>query len=265
MPFFPQLSTGAVAQFPAFRTRFTRTVLGESDGGIQAKLADPGFERAEWVLRLPDLAEAEASALEALFEAVEGRLRPFVFLDPLANLLAWSEVFGNSPWQKPAPLQLTAGIADPFGTARASRVINTSAIPMALAQEIEGPGSYRYAFSVWARGAGSSLTLRRSAGPVAMSEEFVAGSGWRRVALRCGAAAIAEPPVRFEIELAPGAAVDLFAAQVEPQVQPGPYKRTGAESGVYMTANFAQDEIAVDAEGPNRFSAVIRIAINKEV
>jgi hypothetical protein len=37
------------------------------------------------------MSDQELAALEALFQAVEGRLTPFTFLDPADNLLAWSE------------------------------------------------------------------------------------------------------------------------------------------------------------------------------
>ncbi len=259
MPYFPQLTTGAVAQFPVSKRRVRRTVLGEAVDGRQVKLADIGMNLAEWQIRLTGLSESEASAIEVLFRASEGRLKDFVFLDPMANLLAHTENLTQSVWQRGPLMNIAGGIADPHGTARAARLVNGGGVDGQVGQEIAGPGNYHYCFSCWARsGAGSVVELRRVAGPLSAGESFALGPAWRRVVLSGRLETIATP-VRFEIRLPPAATVDVFGVQVEAQPAPSPYKKNAARGGVHTGATFAQDDLAVTADGVNQFSAHVRI------
>lgn len=259
MPFFPQLTTGAVAQFPVSKRRALRTVLETAPGGQQVKLADPGVNIREWVLDFTGLSAGEAAALESLFETSEGALREFGYLDPLANLLAHSEDIGQPAWVKSALLQVTPTVADPFGTARASRLTAAGGTEQTLGQDIAGPGNYWYAFSCWIRAvSGSSVTLRRAAGTASASEPAVIGPAWRRVAAS-GQFTSAAAPVRFELRIPAGSVVDVFGMQVEAQRAPSDYKKTGARGGVYANALFAQDELEISADAANQFSTTVRI------
>ena len=47
--------------------------------------------------------------------------------------------------------------------------------------------------------------------------------------------------------------------QVEAQLAPSDYKMTTTRGGVYSNARFAQDQIAVTAQGTDVYDAVIRI------
>lgn len=259
MPFFPQLTTGAVAQFPVSKRRSLRTVLETAPGGQQAKLEDPGVRAREWMFDLSGLSSSEASALESLFAASEGRLREFSYLDPMANLFAHSENLSQAVWIKSALLQVTAGIADPLGTTRASRLTAAGAAEQILAQDVAGPGNYWYAMSCWIRAvSGTSVTLRRFAGPVSASETHAAGPAWRHIQMQAQLAS-ANSPVRFELRLQSGAVVDVFGLQVEAQRGASVYKMTGAQAGVYPNAMFAQDELEVSATYDNQFSTTVRI------
>jgi hypothetical protein len=259
MPYFPQLTTGAVAQFPVSKRRARRTVLGEAVDGRQVKLADPGLDQAEWRLKLVGLSESEATAVEALFQESEGRLKEFVFLDPMANLLVHTEDLSQTVWLRGPLLGVTSGVADPMGTARAARLVNGGGGTTFLAQEVAGPGTYHYCLSFWARSAsGTVVELSRAAGALSASESFVVGAGWRRVALS-GRLETAASPVRFEIRLGPASTVDVFGLQVEAQPAASPYKRNAARGGVHAAATFGQDQLAVTADGVNDFSADVRI------
>ena len=58
---------------------------------------------------LHDLSDEEAAALRAFFDAAEGTLNGFTFLDPAGNLLAWSDQLDNAAWQTDPLLSLTGG------------------------------------------------------------------------------------------------------------------------------------------------------------
>ena len=98
--------------------------MNQSFQDYQVKLADPGAAITEWHLSFAEMSDQELAALEALFQATEGRLTPFTFLDPADNLLAWSEQQNQAVWQADPLLTLTGGVADPMGGTAAFQVSN---------------------------------------------------------------------------------------------------------------------------------------------
>ena len=82
--------------------------------------------------------------------------------------------------------------------------------------------------------------------------------GWRRLEFTSDLPGEASP-VKVGVELEPSAVVDLFGAQVEPQVSAGAYKKTAARGGLYQRARYDDDQLAVTAEGFVRYSARVRL------
>ena len=260
MPFFPQLTTGAAAQYPLERTRVFRTIASECSGGHQAKLASPGGAFTEWNWQLTGLSQAEAAALESLFTLSEGRLKTFGFLDPASNLLRYSEALSQSVWLRDPLIQVATGFTGPEGGPGGHRITNAGGVTASISQDIAAPGGYQYCFSVWMKSAqGSGLTLVRSAGAASASETWTGSIAWRHCVLS-GQLTGTTVPVRFSLRLDPGAVIDVWGLQVEAQVAPSPYKKTTASSGLYPDAAFAQDTLVVSADGINDFSAHVRIA-----
>ena len=56
------------------------------------------------MLSANELSDQEWQDIEDLFTEVEGRLQSFLFLEPGANLLSWSEQLSNPAWNKDAGL-----------------------------------------------------------------------------------------------------------------------------------------------------------------
>jgi hypothetical protein len=171
MIYFPQLSSGATGQFPIQKQRTTRTAVNQSIQNYEIKLADPGAATTEWHIAFAELTDQELAGLESLFEAAEGRLTPFTFVDPTDNLLAWSERQDEAVWQADPLLTLTANIADPLGGTGAFQVSNTGLATQLLQQSIAAPASLSYCLSVYARSdqstqvslvRGSETDVRRS-------------------------------------------------------------------------------------------------------
>ena len=160
---FPQLTTGAVGQFPIVRKRKYNAVTNLLADGSAVAYTDSSPRTNSWELTLRDLTDAEAASLEQLFQAVEGRRGTFTFLDPTANLLAHSEELDNACWIKGPMIQLSAGIDDPLGGDRAIRLINAGQTMQTLSQSLPAPAWFAYCFSAYARSAGgSSVLLTRS-------------------------------------------------------------------------------------------------------
>src|SRR5579862_6218420 len=151
MIYFPQLSSGATGQFPIQRQRISRTAGNQSWQDYQVKLADPGAAMTKWHLSFGELSDQELAALETLFQAVEGSLTPFTFLDPADNLLVWSEQQDQPAWQADALLLVTGGVTDPLGGMAAYQIRNSSAATLLLQQSVDAPGSLEYCLSLYAR------------------------------------------------------------------------------------------------------------------
>ncbi len=256
MMVFPQLTSGAVAQFPWRKFLRFRTVRNRPRSGEEIELDDIAFEERRWELPFSDLTDAEWQALEDLHAASQGARSGFTFLEPGANLLNWSENFTQQAWAKSVGLSLTPGISDPFGGARAWELSAGSA--MSLSQSLSAPGSYRLIGSAWVRTNAVGVELRLSDGLVTRSEAVIADGVWRPVeALWPGGSA--QDAIVIELAGAAGTSLEVYGMQAEAQVSRSAYKRTGARGGVFENARLADDRLEQRLAGPNSHSTTVRI------
>jgi hypothetical protein len=251
---YPQLASGALSQFPVRKTRRVRTVINQAPDGSTVRLADPAGEITEWQLEYAEITDDEAGALESFFTAAEGSLQGFTFLDPSANLLAWSDVLNTDSWQTDPLLDVTSGAADPAGGTRAWQLHNGGGAGQAIGQTLQVPGAYTYSFSLYARSA-TPTTVRLSIGDVAADR--VVTAEWGRIV--CGAAGPAGgESLRFAIEVAAGTMVEVYGPQVEAQGGASVY-RASTRGGVYDDAHFRDDVFRVTRTGFNRNSCTVNI------
>jgi hypothetical protein len=257
---FPQLSTGASVLYPVTKRTVQRSVVNLIEDGHSDVLSDPDAAFTGWELRASGLTLAEWTAIEALFQQTSGRWGSFTFLDPTGNLLAQSESFANSVWTNGPLLQLTAGIADPLGTARATRVTNGSQADEAISQTLNVPGNFQYCLSVWARTtSGSRVTL----GVASVTKNFTLTGQWQRVFVSGNPGQTGANTVTFSAHLDAGGSVELFGMQAEAQPGPSDYKQTGTRGGVYSRARFDTDQLTVTAQATDVYDAVVQI-VNTE-
>ncbi|MFN7920750.1 MAG: hypothetical protein U0Q16_11670 [Bryobacteraceae bacterium] len=253
MPYYPQLATGNVAQYPAVKRHRTRTIANEAVEGSLVSLADTAAEEIQWELSYSGLSQTEREVLDGFFTAREGRLETFVFPDPLGNLLALSDDPAVAPWQRDPLVQFTAGASDPMGTSHAIHVVNAGGAAQAFRQSIDVPGSYRCCFSFWAKGAGAVFAMKRAG----IGRSMVAENTWQRFEFTSAPGGTA--PSVFSVELGPGAVMDIYGLQVEPQEAAGGYRRTAGAGDVYPQARFDMDESVWVAEGVDSFSTTVKI------
>ncbi len=255
---FPQLSSGGCAQYPFKRTRERRISSNTLADGSRLLYADTGTGRVKWAIPFVALSSQEAASIQNLFDAAEGRLRTFTFLDPGANLLSWSADLTQAAWRRDPGLQLTAGVTDPMGGNKAFRLVNNGQVPQKISQTLQIPGWFIYTLSVYARsGSGSSIRLERSAGTAAATASFELGADWIRLD-DSGALASNSETVTAGVELPAGAAVELFGIQLEAQPAPSTYLASEARNGVYQ-GRFDQDALPMTAQAPDRNDLHIRI------
>jgi len=259
MIYFPQLSSGATGQFPIQKKRTARTVVNQSVQDYQTKLPDPGAATTEWQISFAELTDQELAALEVLFQAAEGSLTPFIFVDPTDNLLAWSEAQNQSAWQADPLLTLTAHIADPLGGIGAFQVSNAGLATQGLQQSISAPASLGYCLSVYARSDQSTqIWLVRGS----ETDARTISPQWTRLT-SAGQQSSQDDSISFGVALNAGSTVDVFGMQVEAQPGASVYKQTAETGGVYPNARFRDDVMTITTAGPNRHSCEMNI-INVE-
>ena len=254
---FPQMTSGAVAQFPFRRESSYRTLLNSGNSGEEIVSSDSDFHARAWELPFEKLTDAEWQGIEDLFQAAEGRLGTFLFLEPGQNLLSWSERLNDPVWQKSAGVVVTEGQPDPIGGTGA--VILTAAGGSTISQVLPIPASYRYAASVWAKTSGLGGALRvTDTGTGSSQVEFRSDNSWRRYSVGY-AVNSASANVAFELVTPGGASLEIFGPQLEAQIAPSTYKRTEQQAGVFPGARFDSDVLVDTATGVERHSGVIRI------
>jgi hypothetical protein len=219
---------------------------------------DSGANRTSWLLRYSGLSDEDCKTLADFFDSTAGVLRSFTFVDPTANLLAWSADPSKSVWNADPMLQLSAGSDAPVGGGQSIRIINAGQAAQRLTQTLAAPAWFRYAFTLYARAdVPSSVRLVRSTAGASASTAQMIGSAWDRVS-GTGSLNTTSVSIDFGIELDPGAAVEVCAIQVEAQPNGSAYKRTEDQNGVY-SARFDQDALEIIAEGPDQNSLSLQI------
>ncbi|MBZ5590639.1 MAG: hypothetical protein LAP39_00270 [Acidobacteriia bacterium] len=260
MPHLPQLSSGATGQYPIQKRRAERTIINQLSDGRTVKLADTGAEWVEWQLTYQDLADSEIANLQQFFSACEGQLNGFTFLDPMDNLLMWSEDLTQTVWESSTLLQLTGGINDPSGGSRATRIANPTSADLTVQQNVNAPGGLVYCFSLYVRGeSGTMVSLFRQTADAFNGRSYTLAATWNRISLS-GSLSTLAPSITFGITIPAGNSVDVYGCQLEAQPAPSPYKASFSASGVYPNAHFSQDSLAVTTTAPNRNQCTLTLS-----
>ncbi len=237
--FFPQLSTGALVQYPVKRTKSVQTVETRAEDGSVLTYFDPKGSILSWQLEYSGITLAEVNRLQALFDACAGRFRAFTSIDPVANML-------TSQWQTGVGVTIAGNM-----------YTNASNAPAEVSQTFSIPFGYAYCFSLggnMSAGAESLLTLIRRGSAMEERTTLPVNSP-----LLVSTGVLADGGLQFTaaLQLQPGQSVDLSQAQLEAQPSPSPFRP--ARGGVYWNAHWAIDELLFTAIGPDLFTTSFSI------
>jgi hypothetical protein len=252
---FPQLTSGALAQFPVRKVRQKRTITNILGDMSTIKLPDPQGEISEWRLEYSGLSDAELMNLQQFHFAAEGSLNVFTFLDPTANLFSWSDDLNNAVWSADPFLSLAGGVTDPAGGSNAWHLSNAGAAPQSIVQVLNAPTGYTYCVSAYARSSGGNvvtLLLGSNRTPLAV------GTTWPRI-VASGHGDAAGDSIAFGLELPAGGSLDVFGMQVEAQPSASGYKAS-TTGGVYENAYLLGDAFSFTTTDVNHHSATVNIA-----
>jgi hypothetical protein len=259
MLYYPQLTTGSVSQFPVTRSANMRTVTNQLASGSTIRMADTGAQKVQWRLRYSSLTDVERSSIEGLFDAVEGQLNTFTFLDPTDNLLMWSEDWTQAVWTADPLLQVTGGVQDPLGGSAAIQLTNIGQTTQQIVQSTGGPSSFLYCYSVYVRSdVPATIQLITAATGQTALTTVTTSALWMR-ATTTGRLSVQQDGVVFGVQLPAGVRVDVFGAQVEAQPAAGLYKKTIDRGGVYSHTRFSSDLLSVTASAPNQNSCQLEL------
>ena len=257
--FFPQLSSGALAQYPIKKTRLVRTINNVLPDGNMILLPDPGGARLVWQMAYTDLSSSDLGVLQNHFSACLGPFHAFTFIDPTDNMLVFSSDLTAAAWQTSSLIRLSSGLADPQGGAAAFSAVNGSQVSELISQTLIVPAGYQYCFSLYASSAQpAELVLLRSGPATSESTVVSIGSEWSRV-VSTGQLSDSGTSLTVSISLAPGQQVGLYGPQVEAQILPSRYRPTAGTGGVYANAHWGIDQLAISADAPNLFSTAFSI------
>jgi hypothetical protein len=246
---FPQLSSGSAAQFPIVRSRSWRSISNRLEDESLILLPDPAAGQVEWRFSYQDLSDAEKQRLSDLFAQVQGRFGSFAFLDPMANLMGWSEDLSQPDWQT-GLLQMQSNTGDPLGTRRAWSLTNPNAGAQSLTQSVTVSGDYVCCFSAWVRSASPGVVVIARDSSQATAR---VSASWKRISVT-GQGIAGADSATCSIALGPGQTVELWGLQMEAQPYPSSYKVTGAAQGSYENTSFGMDELTFRSDGVGRSS-----------
>jgi hypothetical protein len=232
-----------------FPTRFTLPMTRESryttrvnrmPDFTEARTADQVSPLFRWDLQLGPLSDADAATIQSFYAARNGGYETFAFLDPLDNLLQWSEDFSQSAWQKsnPSSFAVSGGVTDPFGGSAAQTLSNSSGATNTVSQTlVANPAGITFTASVWLQGSGNvTLRVTDGAGQTASTVAALSGS-WKRYVVT-GNFPSAGTQIIWSADLAASAGANFFGAQLVPLQGPGAYTRTTVVSGFHPNCCF---------------------------
>ena len=257
--FYPQLASGAVAQYPIRKIRTARTVKNVLPDGSMILYSDPYGARLVWELEYTNLSDADLQALQSHFSACVGCFHGFTFIDPTDNMLVSSSDLTAETWLKPGLIQISTGIADPSGGTGAFTLTNTGQSGQAITQTLSVPSGYQYCFSLFvASGNNSVATLLRQGSAAQQVSNVSAGPNWTRV-VSSGQLNDSGVGLTVGISLAPGQQVQVYGPQLEAQIAPSRYRPTTQTGGVYSNAHWATERLNVTALAPSVYAMVVSI------
>src|ERR1700719_693875 len=162
--YFPQLASGAIAQYPIQKLRLARTIKNILPDGSMILYPDPGAGRLLWDLSYTNLSLAEAAAIQAHFNACVGSVHAVTFIDPTENMLPSTSDLTAAVWQNSSLIEMTPGAGDPDGGSAAFIVTNPGQANQEISQTLAVPANYQYCFSVYASSAQNSTSRSSGAG-----------------------------------------------------------------------------------------------------
>jgi hypothetical protein len=257
--YFPQLASGALAQYPIRKIRLARTIKNVLPDGSMIMHPDSDAARLLWELSYTNLSNSDVEGIQTHFKNCIGPLHKFTFIDPTDNMLLSSSDLRAGAWQISSLLNVVPGAGDPEGGSSAFTVTNTGQADQMISQNLNVPANYRYCLSIYANSEqASAITLIRRGSSTEDRTRVPLRPGWSRV-VSSGQLHDSGEIFTVSISVPAGQRIDLYGVQLEAQISPSRYRPTTQTAGVFSNAHWGVEELTVIAEGTNAFSTSFSI------
>ncbi len=246
MPLFPQVASGAVSQFPIRATPRYLTRRNVMADGTLFRYADMANPLGQFEVNFAALPDADINSLITFFQGRRGKYNRFTFLDPLRNLLKWSEDFTQAAWSSSGAPTITSGQADPLGGTGA-QLVTAGAGGASIWQDIAaGPESQYFTGSIWLKQSTPAVSVTiRVEDAAGQQGDFVVTppAAWQRFWSTKQFASSAASLTRLTIIFPASASVYTFGGQLAYLPGPGGYTKTKGTAGVHLTCRFEEDAL----------------------
>lgn len=257
--FFPQLSSGAIVQYPVKKTKVSRNIQNVLPDGSMILFADPNGWMLNWELTYNELSGSDIALLQSHFSSCAGPLHAFTFIDPTDNMLVSSEDLTKPAWLNQGGMAITSGAVDPTGGTGAFTITNTSQVAQAITQTLNVPAGYYYCLSLYAScPTPASLSLTRQGPTLSETNTVSVAAAWNRYVSR---GELSDAGIGFTVGLAlsAGQQIQIYGVQLEAQPAPSRYRPTNQSGGVYASAHWVSDQLTIAAQGLNQFSSTFSV------
>jgi hypothetical protein len=259
MVVFPQLLTHCIAQFPIRSHLRYRRVVNTAPGGQRIVWLDERVKEVRWTIPFAGLTKEEIEKIEECFSAVFGTLRPFLFLDPVDNLLRNSERLTDSPWERDAGVEIGVTPSGELVRHSIATITNTTNTLRRISQTLPIPSQFTYCLSCNIQAASATgVRIGVGDGTHEVSQDVRDAVTWRRQWCTASLGSNRDEVTVF-IEIPAMRTVELSCVQLEAQVAPSVYRPTFERSGVYPNARFVSDTLAIGCDGPGSYSVNVGI------
>lgn len=267
--YFPQINANGIAGPKGMSTKLVyRTDIRDMENGKRftyAHLANP-----LQLVSLPfrNISDAELTVLKDFFVARGGPKEEFEFLNPMGNLVTYSEDFSNAAWTKTS-VTVGAATTDPFGGNRAT-ILTSSAASGTISTTVVPSGTLPTGFvlclSLWARANGASQDIETSIVGVSSKVHVLPEGKWKRIhhTVVNTSGAILNFQIGGNSHWGSGERIDMWNVQCVSGPGPGPEMRTPAGiPGRVAKARFTSDSFEWTTEAPDNNRVTIVLEENK--
>ena len=254
MLLYPQLLSGAVAQYPLRISREMANAFNLQEDGTRYLEVTTNPSTLRWQLTYKHLQRQEIDALETFFEATRGPLLTFIFLDPTGNLLNCSEDLSQPFWERSPQLAVSQIIGD---LSTSFELASTGGGVAVLSQIVPCPSKALLCFSLYARAnQATQMTLAVWDTSNRTQKIFSVGADWKQYFVsQIGSGQDAEKTL--EVSLNGASPIQVSRISLNAQPAPASYVKTSQRSGIKPQTRFDQDTLLVTALGDDAFSCSV--------
>jgi hypothetical protein len=267
MTYYPQINAnGVVTQSPyksslSFNNIYQAMPFGRGYSFAQRGSGLNNFPTGplgSFSVNYTSITDAEVALLSTFFDAMQGSLQPFCFLDPDGNLVNNSEDFSQASWvgqSSGVTVTTNGGLADPLGGSRASQLGGGSYTPVVV-PTAGLPTGFVLCASAYVKALAGGMTFTIGFNGLSSAAWPLANGQWTRVYF--AQAVNSGGPVSMLLSWSGN--IQIFGPSCQPCMGPGNYSKSPDNFGYHPNCRFDTDKFTFVRQGPNQNALALPIA-----